>query len=121
MARPRNPVLERVWRERLRRQATSGLSISAFCEREGVSSAAFYSWKRRLAERSLPALREPSAFVPVRITPQAMQAGLLPTPRVEIELPHQIRLRFESVPEPEWLGRLVAAMNRPRSQEEAHS
>jgi hypothetical protein len=25
-------------------------------------------------------------------------------------LPHQVRLRFDSPPEPEWLGRVVAAL-----------
>ncbi len=121
MARPKNPLLERTWRERLDRQAASGLSISAFCEREGVSSASFHSWKRRLAERSLPALPEPSVFLPVRLTSPVTQASPPITPRVEIELPHQVRLRFESAPEPEWLGRLVAAMSHLRSHEEVSS
>jgi hypothetical protein len=121
MSRPRNPVLERVWRERLDRQAASGLSISAFCEREGVSSASFHSWKRRLAERSFPALPEPSVFLPVRLSSQATEGSLLPTPRVEVELPHQVRLHFENAPEPEWLGRLVAVMSDLRSHEEARS
>jgi hypothetical protein len=29
---------------------------------------------------------------------------------VEIVLPHQVRLRFDAPPEPEWLGRVVAAL-----------
>lgn len=35
MARPRDPELERVWRQRLQRQSTSGLSISAFLPEKG--------------------------------------------------------------------------------------
>lgn len=110
MARPRNPVLERAWRERLHRQATSGLSIAAFCEREGLSYAAFHAWKRRLADRLLPAPSEPSVFLPVRLTAQAAAHSPPPPQRVEIELPHQVRLCFENVPDPEWLGRLVAVL-----------
>lgn len=38
------------WRDLLRRQADSGMTVVAFCEREGVSTASFYNWRRRLAE-----------------------------------------------------------------------
>ena len=34
MARPKDPELERLWRQRLPRQSTSGLSIAEFCSRE---------------------------------------------------------------------------------------
>jgi hypothetical protein len=54
MARPKDPQLERLWRRRLERQSSSGLSIAAFCVREGLSEASFHSWKRRLrAEEDL--------------------------------------------------------------------
>jgi transposase len=35
----RNPAKEQFWRQALARQKTSGLSIRAFCEREGLSEA----------------------------------------------------------------------------------
>ena len=69
MARPKDPNLERAWRQRLRRQTSSGLSIAAFCAREGVSSASFHAWKRRLTARSLPARPEPPLFVPLHLDP----------------------------------------------------
>lgn len=40
-----------MWRERLRRFSKSGLSVARFCEREKVSPASFYQWRRKLAER----------------------------------------------------------------------
>ena len=110
MARPKDPNLERAWRQRLQRQSTSGLSIASFCAREGVSSASFQAWKRRLAARSLPARPEPPLFVPLSLDPHPPEGGLPPFHRVELELPHQVRLRFDSPPEPEWLGRVVAAL-----------
>jgi hypothetical protein len=110
MARPKDPALERAWRERLQRQATSGLSISAFCEREGFSYAAFHAWKRRLMAHSLRTGPEPPVFVPLQVVPKAPQGHSAPAHRVEVDLPRQVRLRFENVPEPEWLGRLVAAL-----------
>jgi hypothetical protein len=112
MARPKDPNLELLWRERLQRQSTSGLSISAFCAHEGVSSTSFQAWKRRLAARSLPASPQLPLFVPLHLDPDPPQAGQAHFQGVELELPHQVRLRFDSLPEPEWLGLLVAAIAR---------
>jgi hypothetical protein len=110
MARPKDPNLERVWRQRLHRQSISGLSISAFCATEGVSPTSFQSWKRRLAARPLPSRPQPPLFVPLQLDPDPPQAGQALSHGIELELPHQVRLRFDSPPQPEWLGRLVAAL-----------
>ena len=110
MARPKDPNLESVWRQRLQRQSTSGLSISAFCAQEGVSLTSFQTWKRRLAARSLPPRPQPPLFVPLHLDPDPPQAAQPHLQGVEIELPHHVRLRFESPPEPQWLGLLVAAL-----------
>lgn len=47
----RDRNLERAWRERIRTQAASRLSIRAFCGREGVAESAFYFWRRELVRR----------------------------------------------------------------------
>lgn len=52
------------WRELLGRQAQSALTVRDFCDFEGVSTASFYSWRRRLADRA----KESPAFVPLKIT-----------------------------------------------------
>jgi transposase-like protein len=57
---------ETQWRSLLSRFSESGLSVSAFCRREGVSTASLYRW-RGLVERhdggeALPVARQP-AFV----------------------------------------------------------
>ena len=39
------------WREVVARQGTRGLSVRAFCRREGVAENSFYFWRRTLAER----------------------------------------------------------------------
>ena len=36
------------WKDRIHRQATSGVSVAEFCAREQVSDASFYRWKRNL-------------------------------------------------------------------------
>ena len=86
-------VAEQQWRERLRRFGRSDLTVLEFCKREGVSTAAFYSWKRRLRSfgatgRSRPQRRQtvesaprerPLLFVPVAVP--SVSAGVC------IELP----------------------------------
>jgi hypothetical protein len=37
------------WRGLLARQISSGLSVAAFCRREGVAFSAFHWWRRKLA------------------------------------------------------------------------
>jgi hypothetical protein len=110
MARPKDPHLEHAWRQRLQRQAHSGLTIAAFCARDGVSAASFHAWKRRLAVRHAPARPEPPLFIPLCLDTLPHDDGRAARPGVELELPHQVRLRLDSPPEPEWLGRVVAAL-----------
>ncbi len=40
------------WSERLERFQRSDLTVARFCEAEGVSQAAFYAWRKKLANRS---------------------------------------------------------------------
>jgi transposase-like protein len=45
-------VLVTQWRERLKRQSESGLTVKAFCQQEGVSTSMFYRWQRQLQHRT---------------------------------------------------------------------
>jgi hypothetical protein len=47
----RDPKLEARWRDALRRQRASGLTVQSFCRREGLSESSFYAWRRAIAER----------------------------------------------------------------------
>jgi len=94
MARKVNQVLWDQWRQRIGKQRTSGLSVAAFCRKEGVPQAAFHRWKRKLrarttAWRSATAARRPSpaaaasrrfgkrpATAPRRVSPQRSSAGV---------------------------------------------
>ena len=110
MARPKDLGLEHTWQQRLRRHAQSGLSITAFCERERVSTPSFHAWKRRLTAPSATTPPHPPLFVPIHLDPTASTADTSPNLGFEIELPHQIRLRCATLPDPVWLGQLVAAL-----------
>jgi len=54
MARKVNQVLRDEWRKRIQRQQQSGLTVAEFCQREGVSAATYYGWKRKLRGRRSP-------------------------------------------------------------------
>ena len=83
---------ERAWREVMDRQRLSGLSVRGFCQRELVSEASFYAWRRELLRRDRESLsvrrtdREPgaqpaasrSAAAKRTPTPVATPAAFLP-------------------------------------------
>lgn len=60
-------ILRRVWAERLERFPSSGLTIIDFCRREGISTASFYQWRKRLKATEAEANGEQPGFVPVRV------------------------------------------------------
>jgi hypothetical protein len=119
MARPKDLGLEHTWRLRLRRQATGGLSIAEFCERERVSTASFYAWRRRLAPPPAATPTDPPLFVPIRLDRTSPPDDTSPNLGVEIELPYRIRLRCAAAPDPVWLGRLVVALAGCAPREDA--
>jgi hypothetical protein len=110
MARVRDLNRKYTWRQRHQRQSSSGLSVAAFWAREGISAEAFYAWRHRLAARSLPARLEPPLFVPLDLDSPHRQTSAALGRGLEVELPNQVRLRLDIMPEPEWLCRVVAAL-----------
>lgn len=57
----RSAELESFWRLALEEFGASGLSVRAFCAREGLAEASFYAWRRTLQTRES---RGPSAGTP---------------------------------------------------------
>ena len=66
-----DPRREAWWRRTLARQAGSGLSVRAFCRREGLHESAWYAWRRvihkRDAEQQTQHDTPGPAFVAVRV------------------------------------------------------
>jgi hypothetical protein len=95
---PRTPDLElhALWRERIRRQVHSKLTIAQFCARERLPVATFQSWKRRLrlidlADRHPTAVASP-AFLPVTVRiPEYSRSEPL---AIEADFPNGVRLRI---------------------------
>ena len=75
---------EKKWKELIREQQQSGLSVSAFCRDRGFSDQALYYWRRRLSGR------EPVRFALVA-TDAATTTGPAP---IELLLVSGDRLRI---------------------------
>jgi len=84
MARRGSSSKRAEWRKRVERHRRSGLTVARFCEREGVSTASFYWWRKRLKSGGASGKGEPSRFQPVRLT----AAGL----PMSVHLPGGVRL-----------------------------
>ena len=112
-----------VWRRRMQRFSRSRLTVAEFCDREDVSVAAFYQWRRKLvalgqssaataraqAQGGLPApvvSGPPNGFVPVRVWPSsAIEVRLpngvvLPLPAGDPEVLRQALLVVSQIPAP---------------------
>jgi hypothetical protein len=79
----RGPDLARreLWRRRMREFERSAATVADFCDRVGVSTAAFYQWRRKLADGSSSAgLTKP----PPQATPSRTAAASLSFLPVEI-------------------------------------
>ena len=96
----RDPVKEQFWRRTIAVHACSGLSIRAFCQREGLETWNFHWWRQALARRDREApsartvaptnstndLPAPPAFLPVLVVQDAAKPMAATTP-IEIVLP----------------------------------
>jgi transposase-like protein len=91
MAKSVDAAKLRTWRKRMSRFHAGEWTVAEFCDREGVSTASFYYWQRRLRDddqsrlpQTVPAVSEARSFLPVEV---------LVEPQLEVELPNGIVLR----------------------------
>lgn len=92
------------WRQRLERFSKSGLPVGRFCAREGVSTASFYHWRKKLdvengrrrgthrqAQRRPDRANGRGGFQPVAVVP--VGPGSVPAiPVIVIQLPCGTRI-----------------------------
>jgi len=100
----RDSAKEVLWRKRLQRFASSGLSVRDFCKRENVTESAFYAWRRTIGERDGASNSEP-AFVPAVINGQAQNDEPL-----VLALSGGMKLHFPSATPAQRVAELVRAL-----------
>jgi hypothetical protein len=99
-----DPATHRRWQQRLDGFHKSGLTVADFCEREGISTASFYAWRRRFEAGPAPAAADAPRLVPVRlVTPP----GSAP---VEFLLPSGVVLRLSPDTDLAWLRQLLPGL-----------
>jgi hypothetical protein len=103
------------WQQVLARQRASGLSIKAFCARDGVSYQSFFLWKRKFAgEAAAGALtREKVTFAPVTVVSEAAMHS--PGGHIEIELPGDRRVRVQGPVDKQALSDVLAVLGAGRA------
>ena len=69
------------WGELVKQQKASGLSVPAFCRREGISAWTLYGWRSRL--RSGQLRRPESRAAPAREAASFIDLGALRAPATE--------------------------------------
>jgi len=106
MARRKSAEKALRWREILRRQADSGVSVREYCASEGLSEPSFYAWRKKLREPMNDGRQAPQApgasrrqqsdngplFVPVKLLDSA------PTLEIIHPLGYRIQLTGEVDP-----------------------
>jgi transposase len=71
---PPPSALRHKWQRLISGQQSSGLSVTRFCRRHGISTPSFYAWRKRLAADG------PERFVEVHLTQadgHAAEAGVI--------------------------------------------
>jgi transposase len=119
--RQRDPIREKFWRRTIRQQQRSGLTVRAFCLREGLKDGAFRWWQQALARRDREAsaatpddldgapTEAAPAFLPVRLV-DLEAASPRPSPPIEIVLPTGPTVRVLSGFDPRTLGQVLAVL-----------
>ena len=74
--RRNDPRVLAQWRERLDRFDASQLALAGFCQSEGITSSAFYYWRRKLSQLPPTSVERPdsapkSSFLPVKVASAA--------------------------------------------------
>jgi hypothetical protein len=99
--RQADPATRQRWQQRRERFSRSGLTVPAFCDREGISAASFYAWRRRLGREPVPPVADNPRLVPVRVVTPPLSAPL------EVLLPSGVVLRLSPNCDVAWLRQLL--------------
>jgi transposase-like protein len=121
-------VLLTEWRERLKRQSESGLTVEAFCEQEGISTSMFYQWQRQLQDPlPTPAASDVADTAPRPGKkrggrPRRQQAEVVPATEPATEPPREfLRLPVRNVRSMPWIELTLVDGTVVRIPQENHA
>jgi hypothetical protein len=100
------------WSRHLTAIANENVTTKAYAEREGLSAAALYYWRKRLKDDAAADTGATSAakrqLVPVQVAPSGQ-----PRAHCTLMLAPGIHLELAQLPDPQWLASLVSATAGP--------
>lgn len=115
---------ESFWRGLHESYRGSGLTVRAFCQREGVSEPSFYSWRKELGKRDASrgrAVHRPN-LIPVDIVDSAGDNSghgdsgrgneTSASPLLEVVMPCGFTLRFHHDIEPQRLSAILSVLEQ---------
>lgn len=113
------------WRAHLLRIEQEQLTTKAYADREGLSAAVLYHWRKVFKAEARRALRAPEgaaqagpqgSFVALTVTDVRVRDVRQPVPPVgcRLTLPAGLQLEMVELPAPQWLARLAADLMRER-------
>lgn len=113
---------ESQWRERVREQLASGLTVRGYCLREQISEPSFYAWRKELAKRDRDPHEAPATTAQVTVTEGAAWPSfteVLVTPptvssAIEIVLGNSRRILVSPGFDAAVLQAVVELLERPR-------
>jgi hypothetical protein len=114
MARRKSAEKSLRWREILKRQAESGVSIRRFCAAEGISEPSFYAWRKKLAE---PTIDDPRGAIGRRPNESDQNPLFLPVslldsaPMLEIIHPLGYRIQVAGAVNPIALRQVIETLD----------
>ncbi len=100
------------WRFAFEEFRASGLSVRAFCAREGLAEPSFYAWRRTLQKRDAEGpVAQQAELVPVSIV-ETIDSGVdrAPAPPLEVTTPGGLTLRFPADIRPQQLTAVLTAI-----------
>jgi hypothetical protein len=108
----RSASKERMWRRRMARWQSSGLSARAYCRGFRLSEAQFHYWRRelRLRDREAAEAMPSPAFAAVELKPTGLAEGYAARDVVEIVLSAGLRVRVRDGFDPSTLSRVLGVL-----------
>ncbi|MBU2799575.1 IS66 family insertion sequence element accessory protein TnpB, partial [Acidithiobacillus sp. VAN18-4] len=99
-----------LWRARVEDFRGSGLTVGAYCAREGIAVATLQYWRRRFVDavEPRPMVHGTEGFLPVTLAPVR-----LPVSPVEIHLLSGRSLKLTAPLDTGWLQTLVRVLESP--------
>ena len=99
------------WRAAVDLQRESGLSVVAFCEREGLKAPTFFAWRKKLKEESQPSSNvRGGGFATLQVVDDSAVGSAAPRGIVELIFPCGIIARVREQADAATLRRVVIAL-----------